>query len=208
MPSVLDAELKAARRAGLKARSPDDLGMIPFPAVGAVALDGQAQFHVRKYLLGLVALTVRAGGRIADRTRVTRVSGAGPYVIQSAAGSVRASSVVVATHYPIVEQGFFATRIHPRRSDIVAARLTGDAPEGMFINAHVPTRSVRTAPLPDGGRLILVGGEGHRVGQSDGRSDRYAVLERFMADHFAVGVCIAGLPRTISALTGSRMSAG
>jgi glycine/D-amino acid oxidase-like deaminating enzyme/nitrite reductase/ring-hydroxylating ferredoxin subunit len=184
---ALDAELQAARRAGLEARSPDDLGVIPFPAAGAVALDGQAQFHVRKYLLGLAALTVKAGGRIADHTRVTRVSGAGPYVVQSATGSVRAGCVVVATHYPIVEQGFFATRIHPRRSYVVAARLTGDAPEGMFINTHLPTRSVRTAPLPDGGRLVLVGGEGHRVGQRDGSSDPYAVLERFMAEHFAVG---------------------
>jgi glycine/D-amino acid oxidase-like deaminating enzyme/nitrite reductase/ring-hydroxylating ferredoxin subunit len=184
---ALDAELKAARRAGLETRSPDDLGMIPFPAVGAVALDGQAQFHVRKYLLGLAALTVAGGGRIADRTRVTRVSGAGPYLIHTAAGSVRANSLVVATHYPIVEQGFFATRLHPRRSYVVAARLTSDAPEGMFINAHAPTRSVRTAPLPDGGRLILVGGEGHRVGQREDRSDRYSVLERFMADNFGVG---------------------
>jgi Rieske Fe-S protein len=57
----------------------------------------------------------------------------------------------------------------------------------MFINAHAPTRSVRTAPLPDGGRLILVGGEGHRVGQREDRSDRYSVLERFMADNFGVG---------------------
>jgi glycine/D-amino acid oxidase-like deaminating enzyme/nitrite reductase/ring-hydroxylating ferredoxin subunit len=184
---ALEAELKAARRAGLEARSPDDLRVIPFPAAGAVALDGQAQFHVRKYLLGLAALTVKAGGRIAERTRVTQVSGAGPYLIQTAAGSVRANSLVVATHYPIVEQGFFATRIHPRRSYVVAARLTGDPPEGMFINAHLPTRSVRTAPLPDGGRLILVGGEGHRVGQREPGSDPYAVLERFMADHFAVG---------------------
>ena len=57
----------------------------------------------------------------------------------------------------------------------------------MFINGGSPTRSVRTAPLQDGRRLLLVGGEGHRVGQDDDTTQRYAALERFMGEHFSVG---------------------
>jgi nitrite reductase/ring-hydroxylating ferredoxin subunit len=56
----------------------------------------------------------------------------------------------------------------------------------MFINTGSPTRSVRTAPLPDGRRLLLVGGEGHRVGQEKDTIGRYAALERFMREHFSV----------------------
>lgn len=183
----LDAELVAAQAAGLAVRRAADVNVVPFPAVGALVLEDQAQFHVRKYLLAVADLLEEVGGKIFECSRVTEIVGEGPYVVRSAAGVVEAASVVVASHYPIVEQGFFVTRIHPRRSYVVAAALTGDAPEGMFINAGLPTRSVRTAPLEDGRRLLLVGGEGHRVGQESGAPDRYAALEGFMRQHFSVG---------------------
>ena len=168
----LDAEVEAAGRAGLPVERVRDLDVVPFPAVGALVLGRQAQFHVRKYLLALARLIDAAGGGVVEHSRVTEVTGAGPYLVRTAAGSVRARAVVVATHYPIVEQGFFVTRIHPRRSYVVAAPLRGEAPQGMFINTRVPIRSVRTARLDDGRRLLLVGGEGHRVGQDDSTSER------------------------------------
>jgi len=67
----LDGEVEASRGAGLAVRRVDDLGIVPFPAAGALALEDQAQFHVRKYLLALADLIVRAGGRIVERSRVT-----------------------------------------------------------------------------------------------------------------------------------------
>ena len=64
----------------------------------------------------------------------------------------------------------------------------GDADlDGMFITAAAPTRSLRTAPLEGGGRLLLVGGEGHAVGDAPPSPRPYEVLERFMRDHFDVG---------------------
>jgi nitrite reductase/ring-hydroxylating ferredoxin subunit len=108
-------------------------------------------------------------------------------VVSTAAGAVEAASVVVASHYPIVQGKFFATRIHPRRSYIVAGPVTGTHPAGMFINVSPPTRSFRTTPFDDRSRLLLVGGEGHRVGQEDDTESRYEILERFMHQHFAVG---------------------
>ena len=184
---TLDLGLKAYRAAGLPAQLVSDLSVLPYPAVGALVLEDQAQFHVRKYLLTLADLIAAEGGRIFEHSRVTEITGEGPYVVRTLEGLARARAVVVATHYPIVEQGFFATRIHPRRSYVVAAALTGESPKGMFINAGSPTRSVRTAPLEDGRRLLFVGGEGHRVGQDDATAERYAALEAFMGENFAVG---------------------
>lgn len=184
---MLDAEQDAAVAAGLAVAKVVDPGVFPFPAVGGLVLGDQRQFHVRKYLLALARLVTEADGRIFERSRVLEITGDGPYVVRTATGSARAPAVVVATHYPIVEQGFFVTRIHPRRSYVIAAALTGRAPEGMFINIGSPTRSVRTAPTGEGQRLVLLGGEGHRVGQDDNTSERYAVLERFMREHFSVG---------------------
>ena len=151
-------------------------------------LQDQSQFHPRRYLLGLADAVLESGGAIVERSGVLEITGDGPYSVRTEEGEVRAVAVVVATNYPIVEPGFFATRIHPSRSYVVAARLSGDAPpSGMYINTGSPTRSVRTAPLDDGGRLAIVSGEGHRVGQESNTEERYALLERFMREHLDVG---------------------
>jgi glycine/D-amino acid oxidase-like deaminating enzyme/nitrite reductase/ring-hydroxylating ferredoxin subunit len=184
---AIEEEAAAARRAGLSARVVTDVDA-PFPSVGAVELSDQSQFHPRRYLLGLADVVLQAGGKIAERSGVLEITGDGPYLVRTEHGEVRATAVVVATNYPIVDPAFFATRIHPSRSYVVAARLAGDSwPSGMYINVGSPTRSVRTAPLEDGGRVAIVSGEGHRVGQEPSTEERYALLERFMREHLDVG---------------------
>jgi glycine/D-amino acid oxidase-like deaminating enzyme/nitrite reductase/ring-hydroxylating ferredoxin subunit len=185
----IEEEAAAARRAGLNARVVRDAD-VPFPSVGAVELPDQGQFHPRRYLLGLADGVLGSGGKIVERSGVLEITGEGPYVIRTEDGEARASAVVVATNYPIVEAGFFATRIHPSRSYVVAAKLSGAAPAGMYINVGSPTRSIRTAPLENGGRLAIVSGEGHRVGQETDTEERYALLERFMREHLDVGETI------------------
>jgi glycine/D-amino acid oxidase-like deaminating enzyme/nitrite reductase/ring-hydroxylating ferredoxin subunit len=185
--AATEAEAVAASRAGLPASLAQDAGL-PFPSAAAVQLTGQAQFHVRKYLLGLAALVREAGGAVFEKSRVDEITGRERYEVHADGGTVSAAAVVVSTHYPIVGQGFFATRIHPRRSYVVAAPLTGDLDlDGMFITAAAPTRSLRTAPLEGGGRLLLIGGEGHAVGDTPPSPRPYDTLERFMRDHFDVG---------------------
>jgi glycine/D-amino acid oxidase-like deaminating enzyme/nitrite reductase/ring-hydroxylating ferredoxin subunit len=180
----LEEEAAAASRAGLSASLVQD-PLLPVPGAAALRLSGQAQFHVRKYLLGLLSLVRDAGGQVFENSRVNEISGTKPYEIHAASGTVSAPRVVVATHYPIVGQGFFATRIHPRRSYVLAAPLTRDVDlDGMFITAAPPTRSLRTAPLAGGRRLLLVGGEGHPVGDPPPTPRPYETLERFMRDHF------------------------
>jgi glycine/D-amino acid oxidase-like deaminating enzyme/nitrite reductase/ring-hydroxylating ferredoxin subunit len=182
------AEVDAASRAGLPASFADPSD-VPVACEGAVRLDDQAQFHVRKYLLALTEL-VADRGTLVESARVTEIADpeSGGQRLSVGDESIDAGAVVVATHYPIVESKFFVPRIHPRRSYVVAAPLSeGSELEGMFINAALPTRSFRTTPLPDGSRLLLVGGEGHRVGQEEDTEDRYATLERYMREHFDVG---------------------
>jgi len=74
---------------------------------------------------------------------------------------------------------------HPERSYAIAVRLDGSPPEGMFISASSPTRSLRAHPVADG-ELLLVGGEGHKVGQGGPTEPRYRKLEEFARRHFPV----------------------
>jgi glycine/D-amino acid oxidase-like deaminating enzyme/nitrite reductase/ring-hydroxylating ferredoxin subunit len=183
---ALEAEAAAARRAGLAVELEDD-PPASLATQGALRLDDQFQFHVRKYLVGLADRVSSRGGRVAELTAVREIEGDGPYVVHTDGARVSTGTVVAATHYPIVEQGFFATRIHPRRGYVVAAPLRDpEAVGGMFINTGSPTRSVRTAR--DGEQcFVLVGGEGHPTGEDAAKDERYAALESFLQEQFDAG---------------------
>jgi Rieske Fe-S protein len=55
----------------------------------------------------------------------------------------------------------------------------------MYISASSPTRSIRFHPVA-GRELLILGGEGHKVGQGHPTEPRYAVLEDFAREHFGV----------------------
>jgi nitrite reductase/ring-hydroxylating ferredoxin subunit len=53
----------------------------------------------------------------------------------------------------------------------------------MFISASSPTRSIRAHPV-EGRELLLVGGEGHKVGQGHPTERRYRALWEFAREHW------------------------
>jgi glycine/D-amino acid oxidase-like deaminating enzyme/nitrite reductase/ring-hydroxylating ferredoxin subunit len=185
--NVLEAEAEAARRAGLAA-SFTRKTELPFGVAGAVVLENQAQFHPRKYLLPLLRALPGDGSHVFELTRALGVEEGAPCRVVTDRGEVRARDVVVATHLPILDRGLFFAKTHPSRAYVLAAGLGSDAPTGMYISTETPTHSVRSAPR-DGGRLLLVGGEGHKTGQESRTDERYARLaawahERFGVDEF------------------------
>ena len=179
----VEAEVEAARRAGLPASFVSELPL-PYPIAGAFRLDEQAQFHPRKYLLPLAAEVAGDGSHVFELTRVVDVDAGDPCRVRTERGTLTAGAVVVATHLPILDRGFFFAKAHPHRSYAVAATIDdGRDPRGMYINVGTPTRSVRTAG-EDGRLLVLVGGEGHKPGTEPETERRYRTLEEFTSRHF------------------------
>jgi glycine/D-amino acid oxidase-like deaminating enzyme/nitrite reductase/ring-hydroxylating ferredoxin subunit len=179
----LEREAQVEAKLGLPASFVTETPL-PYGVSGAVRLDGQAQFHPRKYLLGLAATIPGDGSHVFENTRVTQVTQGEPCVVETERGNVRAADVVLATHLPFMDRGLFFARAHPHRSYAVAAPIDPDkAPDGMFINAGLPTRSVRT--IRDGERLLLqVGGQGHKPGLAGDEPERYDVLGAFLREHW------------------------
>ena len=170
----LDAELKAARIAGLDAT--EERGCeLPFAVEGALRLPAQAQVHPLAVLAALAADVRALGGRIVEGERVTGVSTADPAVVTSTSGTISAGRVVLATGTPILDRGLYFAKVEPSRSYVTAYRVPGEVPRGMYLSADSPTRSLRTAPGPDG-ELLLVGGNGHPAGRADSPADRIADL--------------------------------
>ncbi|MET9337927.1 FAD-dependent oxidoreductase [Nonomuraea sp. NPDC003804] len=170
-------EAEAARQAGLPAEYVTETAL-PYPVVGAVRVRAQAQFHPRKYLLGLAAAMEARGARIYERTRAVRLADG---KVSTADGRVvTATDVVVATHYPIFDRALLFARMVPRRELVVAVPIAeDDDPHGMYITPEHGIRSVRTAPR-DGGRLLLVTGEQYQPGEGGvgARLDRLAAWAR------------------------------
>ncbi|MDX5563026.1 FAD-dependent oxidoreductase [Streptomyces sp. ID05-04B] len=185
---ALKAEAEAAREAGLPAAYVTDTDL-PFPVAGAVRVTGQAQFHPRKYLLALADDIRRLGGTIHEQTRVTGLTEGDSCTLTTrspASGTeVGARSVVVATHYPVFDRALLFSRLSPRRELVVAAPLDAiGAPLGMYITQEQNTRSVRTAPMDDGRRLLIVTGEHFTPGSGGDVEERFARLCAWAADRF------------------------
>jgi glycine/D-amino acid oxidase-like deaminating enzyme/nitrite reductase/ring-hydroxylating ferredoxin subunit len=180
----VEREAETMRRLGLPASFVTETPL-PYGVAGAVRLENQAQFHPRKYLLALAETIPGEGSHVFENTRARFVNASEPSVVETEQGNVRATDVILATHLPFMDRGFFFAKAHPHRSYAVAAPIDpAKAPDGMFINAGQPTRSVRT--IRDGDRLLIqTGGQGHKPGlPGEEESERYDVLEAFLREHW------------------------
>ena len=182
---AIEAEVEAARAAGLPAELAPTVPL-PFPVAGAVRFRDQAEFHPMRFLAGVLEWCTANGVPVYEGARASSVSQGDPCQVRTELATVRAGHVVIATHMPFADRGLFFARMHPERSDSIAAPLEGQGPDGMFINAASPKRSIRAHPV-SGGELLLVGGEGHKVGQGGDTRERYERLEAFAREHFQIG---------------------
>ncbi|MCA1832287.1 MAG: FAD-dependent oxidoreductase [Actinomycetota bacterium] len=180
----LEAELEAAHHFGLPAAIVEgDIGL-PWNVTAALRFDNQLLFHPRKYCLGLAAAIVRRGGSIAEETRAVDVRQGDDCVVKTTRGDIHGDFVVVATQAPFLDRGVFFARMKPVRSYAIAAPWD-DPPDGMYISAEQPTRSVRPHFGSDR-TILIVGGGGHPTGRREDTEGEYADLDRWAADRFGM----------------------
>lgn len=164
---ILDQELSALEAIGCPAELASSLPL-PFPTVGAVKFSNQAQFHPLKYLASIAqqltiyentpVLVLKKGAAITDQ------------------GIIYADSMVVATHFPFLNKhGSYFLKLYQQRSYVLS--LDNAQPlEGMYLDAQENGLSFRSY-----GDSLLLGGGGHRTGQSGGG---WQALEQFARAHY------------------------
>lgn len=159
---LLGQETEAAKALGIAA----DMAMareLPFPTVGAVRFENQAQLHPLKFVRALAE-----GLEVYENTPVKKVSGNSVYFD---GGMVSAQTIIFATHYPIVNfPGMYFLRQHQERSYVLALAGCGCL-NGMYYSADADGLSFRSA-----GDILLLGGNSHRTGRNV-RGGAYASLE-------------------------------
>ena len=185
---AIEREVAAAQAIGLPAShlsSPP----VPFPTFGAVRFDRQAQFHPRKYLLGLLERFETTGGLVYEQSRIVDIEAGRPSRLTTDSGRVvTATDVIVATHIPILDTKLLPARASVHRGYAIAIEAGEQLPEGMFISASSPSHSVRVAPFK-GNEVLIVSGEGHAVGEPgvQGAADSWQRLEQWASDQLGAG---------------------
>lgn len=154
----LQKEARAARELGIVAEYVEGYKVteLPFPVVGAVRFDNQAQFHPLEFIRE-IAKTLT----IYEHTKVLEVD---DYIVTTNRGVIVADHIIFATHYPFpIVPGYYFLRQHQSRSYVLALEGEGVPKElgGMYYGVDKGGISLRSA---DG--KLLFGGSGHRTGKT------------------------------------------
>ena len=166
-PAAMECEAAALQALGMQAHfspCPD----LPFDPVGAVRVDGQAQFHPLKFLAQIAKdLCVYEHSPVRD---------VAPYRVTLDEGVITAKRIIVATHFPILNKhGSYFLKLYQHRSYVLALE-NAPAVSGMYVDAASGGLSFR-----DYGNLLLLGGGGHRTGK---RGGGWQDLARFAARYY------------------------
>lgn len=180
------SEVQVAADLGIKASYQDDIPL-PWTIKAAMRFDGQAQFHCLKFLKALAQTIPGKGSYIFENTKALDIKGGDAAVVVTDSGhKVKASQIIIASHFPFFDGGgMYFARIYFDRSYVVAATIAEDFPEGIYINAETPARSLRCTPSQHG-PLILFAGEHHKTGHDSKTNEHYQNLLDFAQQNFNV----------------------
>lgn len=180
----IEQEVEAASRLGIKAAYKEGLGL-PFEIKAAVKFENQAQFHPLKYLHAIAKEIPGDGSNIYEHTKAIDVDDEETCTVTtSSRKKIKAKKVIIASHSPFYDGlGMYFARLYPERSYVIGVKIEEKLPEGMYINAETPTRSLRTQKY-DHGEIVLVGGESHKTGSETNTNIHYENLAQFTKENF------------------------
>ncbi|MGE5518244.1 MAG: FAD-dependent oxidoreductase [Bacteroidota bacterium] len=184
----LAAEAAAATRAGLDARVEIRAPLAGFQTGPAIRFANQATMDPAAFIAGLAAAAQRHGARLFGDAPVVSVEGGHPARVSTAQGwHVVADAVVVATNTPINDRVVIHGKLVPMRTYAVAlaAEESGGDADALYWDTLDPYHYVRFGRAGDSGRVLICGGEDHRVGQPAEGALRWSRLEQWARQRFA-----------------------
>lgn len=186
-------EVEAAKNLGLPASFEENFSSkgrpssgwdFPLESYGAIKFDNQAQFHPRKYLLGVAEQIPDEDNFIFENTTVLSFKEGEPCTVITDKGVVKAKDVVIATHVPFFKSpGAFFTRLYQIRSYVYGLYIKGKLPEGVFYGTL--SHTIRSQPTKKG-TIILMGNEDHKAGQGGDIVARYKRIVEYYKKFFEI----------------------
>lgn len=151
---ILEKEMKALQKIRSNAEFCENV-IIPKKTVGAVKFTNQAQFNPLKFIGAICD-----GLNIYENTFVSEMIGT-TAVTQN--GKIYADKVIAATHFPFINKhGSYFMKLYQHRSYVIALKNAQNV-DGMYVDENRRGMSFRNY-----GKLLLLGGGGHRTGKQGG----------------------------------------
>ena len=152
---------------------------LPFKIAGAVKTEKQAQFHPRKYMLGLAKSIINNRGMIFTDSCVFDIKReADDYLTYVDDFIIQSKYVVLSSHYPFVNfPGMYFTKMYQSTSYALGIETNKKLFDGMYINNREPIFSFRTARYGNKKILIMAGGD-HKTGYAPNDETSYKILEQ------------------------------
>jgi glycine/D-amino acid oxidase-like deaminating enzyme/nitrite reductase/ring-hydroxylating ferredoxin subunit len=171
----LKEELVAMQRAGVRAEWTGQ--QMPFPSLGAIRLEQQAQLHPGEYTRGLVDGLIGLGVAMFENTRALEFQDGSPCRVKTELGTITAKDVLVLTNVPVSNRFAIHTKVAAYRTYVMAGECKG-FPKGLYEDMAKPYHYVRRQET-ERGNFVIVGGEDHRTGHGGATEERYAALTLF-----------------------------
>lgn len=178
-------EAEAYKKLGIEGEFLEDLPL-DLKIEAAVMMRNQAQFHPVKYLNGLLREIDKMDGEVYEHSMVMDLEKDNNKIIckMDSPYTVTCNELVFATHFPTYEPNkFYSDKLEPESSYALSVKAKREFPDGMYINADLPKRTLRKME-EDGETFILVGGESHPTGDRISSNERYKNLATFAEDVF------------------------
>lgn len=156
---------------------------LPFKVISAIKFPNQAQFHPREYILSLLKVLESSNVQIFENSKVVDIKHKSDnYEIYVNGYKVNCKYLVLATHYPIKNfPGMYFIKMYQDSSYIIGIETNNEIFDGMYISCNTPTTSFRNIMQDNGKKLLLVGGSGHKTGDTGVNiEDSYVNLENYI----------------------------
>lgn len=187
---ILNKEFSAIQRMGMEVnrveRAPFSSSFDTGPCL---QFPKQAQFHVLKYIQGLIKCILKYGGKIFTHTHINHFEDSSPCITKTSSGfKITSNSIIVATCTPINNRLIIHTKQAAYRTYVIGARIPkGYVPNGLYWDTADPYHYIRiqkhlSDPASD---WLLVGGEDHKTGQYKDIKEKYNILEEWARTRFS-----------------------
>ncbi|KEQ23148.1 FAD-dependent oxidoreductase [Paenibacillus tyrfis] len=184
--SKLTSEIQAYEALGIPGTYVEQT-LLPFSVEGAIVMPKQAHFHPAAFIVHMVKEVIRLGGDIYENTTAISADPGTTISLTTSEGyKITADYIVSCSHFPFYDGGgFYFSRLHAERSYVLLAETEKAYPQGMYLSAEEPKRSLRPITV-DGKRMVLIGGESHKTGQGICTIKHYEALQQFGEETFGL----------------------
>lgn len=187
---ILNEEFDVLQRIGCPIFRMDRAPFSSFDTGPCLRFPNQGQFHILKYLAGLITAIYKKGGQIFAHTRVSECKDGSPCrVITEKGDKITAQDIIVATDTPINDRFFIHSKQSPYRTYVIAASIPkGSVPRLLAWDTPDPYHYIRTQDHPSDKQLdwLIIGGEDHKTGQDANIQEKYDNLEKWARERFTM----------------------